>query len=276
MKKHHTVPYLFFAVLLITSLVCNGCSAKTSEQARKKEETRTKIIVGCDTYPPYSYEDANGRPTGIDIDLARKAFRQMGYEPSFRYINWEKKKEFLEEGRIDCIWSSYSIDGREDQYRWTIPYMISRQVVAVNKDSDIYRLSDLKGRRIAVQSTTKPEELFLDPAASGLPKVGKLFSLQNRELIYPFLSKGYVDAVAAHETAILQYMKDYDLEYRILKEPLQTVGIGVAFSIHDDRGLEKKLSAIFQTMRKDGSLEKIIGKYLDNPQKYLEDDADEE
>ena len=112
--------------------------------------------------------------------------------------------------------------------------MISRQVVAVSKDSDIYTLADLEGKRVAVQSTTKPEEIFASHTDERIPELAEIFSLQNRELIYPFLSKGYADAVAAHEAAILQCMKDYDLEYRILEEPLQTVGLGVAFSKYDD------------------------------------------
>ena len=81
--------------------------------------------------------------------------------------------------------------------------------------------------------------------------------------MYPFLSKGYVDAVAAHETAILQCMSDYKLDYRILEEPLLTVGLGVAFSKQDDRGLEQKLSETFEEMRADGTMEEIIGRYLE-------------
>ena len=65
----------------------------------------------------------------------------------FAYINWEEKKELVEYGDIDCIWGSFTIDGREEEYNWTGPYMISRQVVAVNEDSDIYSLSDLKGKK---------------------------------------------------------------------------------------------------------------------------------
>ena len=90
-----------------------------------------------------------------------------------------------------------------------------------------------------------------------------LFSMQNRELIYPCLSKGYADAIAAHETAILQCMSDYKLDYRILEEPLLTVGLGVAFSKQDDRGLEQKLSETFEEMRADGTMEEIIGRYLE-------------
>ena len=267
--------HVFLCLMLVIAVLCNGCNNTGKTQKQAETQNLPEIVIGCDNYPPYSYEDADGRPTGIDIDLAKEALGRIGYQAVFQNIDWEKKQELLNTGKIDCIWSSYSIDGREEKYHWTCPYMFSRQVVAVKKDSKIFHLTDLTGKTVAVQSTTKPEELFLEYTKNKLPKLKELFALQNRELIYPFLSKGYVDAVAAHETAILQCMKDYDLEYRILDESLQTVGIGVAFSITDDRGLDKKLSKVFREMKKDGSLEEIIGRYLEDPQKYLEEDADE-
>ncbi len=78
----------------------------------------------------------------------------------------------------------FSIDGRENEYNWTEPYMISRQVVAVNRSSDIYRLSDLEGKTIAVQSTTKPESIFLERTDSRIPLVREVYSLEDRELLY--------------------------------------------------------------------------------------------
>ena len=209
------------------------------------------------------------------MDLATEAFYRMGYRPVFVTIDWEATKELVESGEIDCIWGSFSINGREDQYNWTVPYMYSRQVVAVREDSDIYTFSDLEGKRIAVQSTTKPEEIFLSGEDARIPKIDKLFSLQNRELIYPYLSKGYADAIAAHETSILQCMEDYGFAYRILDEPLLTVGLGVAFALDDARGLEQALSDIFEQMRADGTLEEIVGRYLDKPLRYMEGKNDE-
>ena len=250
-----------------------GCVQK-AEPVPAEQTELPALIVGSDNFPPYNYEDANGRPTGIDVDLAAEACRRMGYRAVFTYIDWEAKKELLESGSIDCIWGSFSIDGREEEYRWSEPYLFSRQVVAVNRDSDIRTLADLEGKRVAVQSTTKPEELFLSHADPRIPALREVFSLQNRELIYPFMSKGYADAIAAHETAILQCMSDYKLDYRILEEPLLTVGLGVAFSVNDDRGLECELSETFAQMRADGTMERIIGKYLAEPQKYMEVDTD--
>lgn len=251
------------------ALALGSCGGQT-ETERVTHSDLPVILVGSDNYPPFHYEDANGQPTGIDVDLAKEAFRRMGYQAVFVTIDWEDKKDLVERGEIDCIWGSFSSDGREDQYLWTEPYLYSRQVVAVRQDSDIQTLADLAGKRVAVQSTTKPEELFLAHTDPRIPRVAEVFSLQDRELIYPYLSKGYADALAAHETAILQCMSDYSLDYRILDEPLLTVGLGVAFARTDQRGLDKELSRTFEEMRADGSLEQIVGRYLDEPQRLLE------
>lgn len=250
-------------------LALGSCGGQTETETAPHSDLPV-ILVGSDNYPPFHYEDANGQPTGIDVDLAKEAFRRMGYQAVFVTIDWEDKQDLVERGEIDCIWGSFSSDGREDQYLWTEPYLYSRQVVAVRQDSDIQTLADLAGKRVAVQSTTKPEELFLAHTDPRIPRVAEVFSLQDRELIYPYLSKGYADALAAHETAILQCMSDYSLDYRILDEPLLTVGLGVAFARTDQRGLDKELSRTFEEMRADGSLEQIVGRYLDEPQRLLE------
>lgn len=256
------------AVCLLSGLL-SGCVAPAGSDS-PNEDALPVITVGSDNYPPFNYQDTSGHPTGIDVDLAVEAFRRMGYRAQFVTIDWEEKKNLVESGTIDCIWGGFSINGREDQYLWTQPYMYSRQVVAVRKDSGIYSLSDLAGKRIAVQSTTKPEELFLSRTDPRIPAPDEVFSLQNRELLYPYLSKGYADAIAAHETAILQCMADYGLELRILDEPLLAVGLGVAFARSDDRGLAQELSRTFSQMRDDGTTQQILGKYLENPQKYME------
>ena len=260
-------------VSIFCIVACSIISCRHRDDNIAKEQELPEIIIGSDDYPPYNFEDADGKPTGIDVDLATKAFERMGYQAVFKYINWEEKKTLVEKGDIDCIWGSFTMTGRENDFNWAGPYMISNQVVAVRPDSGIYKLSELEGKRIAVQSTTKPEEIFRDHTDPRIPEVKEVISMQNRELLYPFLSKGYVDAVAAHETSILQYMKDYNVKYRILEEPVLTVGLGVAFSKEDDRGITEELTKTFQEMRKDGSAEKIIGKYLENPKKYLEVDG---
>ena len=49
-------------------------------------------------------------------------------------------------------------------------------------------------------------------------------------------------------------------------------GIGVAFAKDDDRGICEQMDQTLAEMRQDGTSLKIIEKYLDDPQKYLEVD----
>ena len=258
-------------ILLVGILVVTLSGCKNTDSG-KKETEKPVITIGSDNYPPYNYLDEDGVPTGIDVELATEAFKRMGYQVDVVQIDWEEKKELVESGEIDCIMGCFSMEGRLDDYRWAGPYIASRQVVAVNASSDIYKLSDLEGKNLAVQSTTKPEGIFLKRTDERIPKLGNLISLGHRELIYTFLGKGYVDAVGAHEESVVQYMKDYDTSFRILEEPLMVVGIGVAFAKDDDRGICEQMNQMLEVMRQDGTSLKIIEKYLDNPEKYLEVD----
>ena len=268
MKKRKIQRIILDALaILILAAVLTGCG-KTDKTVDM--EKHPVIKLGSDNYPPYNYLNEDGIPTGIDVELASEAFGRMGYVVEVVNIDWEKKKELVESGKIDCIMGCFSMKGRLDDYQWAGPYMVSNQVVAVNENSDIYKLSDLKGKKLAVQSTTKPEGIFLKREDKRIPKLGTLISLEHRELIYTFLGKGYADAVGAHEESVLQYMKDYDARFRILDEPLMTVGIGVAFAKNDTRGICEQLDQTLKEMNKDGTSVKIIGKYLDNPEKYLE------
>lgn len=244
---------------------CGGTDAKNSDLPQ--------ILIGSDTYPPYIYLNNDGTPAGIDVEIATEAFRRMGYAARFEVIDWEQKTTLVESGAIDCIWGCFSMQGRETLYRWAGPYMVSRQVVAVNADSRIQSLSDLAGKTVMVQSTSKPEGIFLSGSDPRIPQTVEVFSIEDRNVQYAMLACGYVDAIAAHETAILQYMKDNYAVFRILEEPLLVTGLGVAFAKNDSRGLDHQLNDTFAQMREDGTLERIVGKYLEHASQYLEVDT---
>lgn len=244
---------------------CGGTDAKNSDLPQ--------ILIGSDTYPPYIYLNNDGTPTGIDVEIATEAFRRMGYAARFEVIDWEQKTALVESGAIDCIWGCFSMQGRETLYRWAGPYMVSRQVVAVNADSSIQSLSDLAGKTVMVQSTSKPEGIFLSGSDPRIPQAVEVFSIEDRSVQYAMLACGYVDAIAAHETAILQYMKDNNAVFRILEEPLLVTGLGVAFAKNDSRGLDHQLNDTFAQMREDGTLERIVSKYLEHASQYLEVDT---
>lgn len=160
------------------------------------------------------------------------------------------------------------MDGREEEYQWAGPYMESHQVVAVNPESDIYTLADLEDKVVAVQSTTKPEDIIRSHDGT-LPELRKVISVPKRDLIFILLSKGYVDALAAHDTSVEEFMAETELEFRILDEPLLTVGLGVAFDREDTSGRYTELNEILAQMYEDGTTREIIGRYLPDADRYL-------
>ena len=263
--------FLNGCTLLAASTALGGLTACGGTDA--KNSGLPQILIGSDTYPPYIYLNNDGTPAGIDVEIATEAFRRMGYAARFEVIDWEQKTALVESGAIDCIWGCFSMQGRETLYRWAGPYMVSRQVVAVNTDSSIQSLSDLAGKTVMVQSTSKPEGIFLSSSDPRIPQTVEVFSIEDRSVQYAMLACGYVDAIAAHETAILQYMKDNNAVFRILEEPLLVTGLGVAFAKNDSRGLDHQLNDTFAQMREDGTLERIVGKYLDHASQYLEVDT---
>ena len=273
MKKYRRGLRLAACLLALATCAVLLCSCLHPGKADSYTAAMPVIVVGSDNYPPFNYMGTDGAPTGIDVELATEAFGRLGYRVKFVTIDWEKKKELVENDTIDCIWGSFSMDGREEEYQWAGPYLHSRQVVAVNADSGIETLADLAGKTMMVQSTTKPEEIFLAGTDPRIPQFGELLSTEDRSVQYAMLNCGYVDAIAAHEAAILRYMQDCNANFRILEEPLLVTGIGVAFALNDTRGLDEKLTETFAAMRADGILKQIVGKYLPDPEKYLEVDA---
>lgn len=257
-----------------------GCSG-SSDSAKKaspeeasvsqtKDDSLKTLNVGSDLYPPFVNNDEYGNIVGLDVEILTEALARIGYKPNYQLIDWEKKKGLLASGELDCVMGSFTMTGREDEYRWAGPYLASRQVVAVNPESDIYTLADLEDKVVAVQSTTKPEGILLNRPTENIPQIKELYSFSDRSYLNPALVEGLVDAIAAHESSLLTYEKDYGVTYRILNEPLLEVGLGTAFDINDTRGIDVKLTRAYQDMLADGTMERLVSKYFDDPSPFLD------
>ena len=245
------------AVLLALcgALLC-GCGQRETET-----EELPVLVIGSDNYEPYFYLDEDGAYAGIDVEIATAACERLGWTASFQKINWQEKDALLERGDVDCLWGSFSMTGREDRYNWAGPYMYSRQVVIVQASSDIYGLGDLNGKRIAVQTSSKPEELFLKHQVPGVEQVDSVYCFADTVDVFAALDKSYVDACAGHETAYRSFMGGRAGQYRVLDQELLRVGLGVAFYKEDDTGRAEALSDVLRELKEDGTAAGILERY---------------
>ena len=246
------------AFLLTCSLMLGGCGGKKEKAA---DSELPEIVIGMDYFEPYSYQTSDGEYKGIDVELAQEAFQRLGYQPKFENIVWEDKDELLADRTIDCLWSSYSMNGREDKYQWAGPYLYSRQMVAVRAESEIKKVQDLKGKRVAVQATTKAEDLFLHNIDSDLPQMEQVNCFSTTNELYAALRKSYVDAIAGHEAMLNSLVQDGEGSYRMLEESVYTSKLGIAFKKGTHKKLTEELTETLKEMQGEGITEKIVIKY---------------
>ena len=150
MKSNNIISYLKLVMCILFVIASAGlmaCSNIHNNGSKSSSNDLKPLIIGSDNYVPYSYLDSDGNFTGIDVEIAREACRRMGYTPVFKQIVWDNKDIYLNEGAVDCLWGCFTMTDREDKYNWAGPYMYSRHIVVVNKDSGIENLADLKGKR---------------------------------------------------------------------------------------------------------------------------------
>ena len=118
-----------------------GNNVADNDQGAAEEDT---FIVGFDqNFPPMGFVGDDGQYTGFDLELAAEAAKRLNKKLVLQPIDWAAKDMELESGNIDCVWNGFTINGREDSYTWTEPYMDNEQVFVVRADSDISTLADL-------------------------------------------------------------------------------------------------------------------------------------
>ncbi len=218
----------------------------------------------------------NGNYAGVDIELAEQVFHKLGYEPEFKFITWSEKNEDLADGTIDCIWSCYSMNERENDYQWAGPYLYSRQVIAVSADSEIQTFDDLSDKSVGVQATTRAANLFLHTIDSSLPEVNEVNCFASTEDMFAALRKGYVDAIAGHEALLNEFIENGEGRYRLLEESPHISKVGVAFEKGTHIELTQDMDALFTEMSKDGTIGSIAEKYgLDADKVVVGGESDE-
>lgn len=246
---------MFFIVCcgLFISLF-TGCS---------EDKGAKKFIVGFDSsFPPYGYVE-KGEFKGFDLDLAREVAKRNSWEIVLKPINWDAKDMELNSGSIDCIWNGFTINGRENSYEWSEPYVDNSQVVLVRKASGIKTLAQLKGKVVAVQTDT-PVQKALAPKGSRAA-LGKTF---RKTIVTPNynnavmeLEAGSVDAVAM-DIGVAEMKVKENKKFTILPETVITEKYGIGFK-KGNKALRDAVQNTLKEMVADGTAAKISAKYFD-------------
>ena len=208
--------------------------------------------------------DDNGEYTGFDLELAQAVCEMEGWELVKKPINWDSKDMELNSGAIDCIWNGFTMNGREDDYTFSVPYVDNSQVIVVAEDAGIDDLEGLAGKIVGVQAASAAEELLNSEEEGGQKALadtfGELRPFADYNTAFTELQAGALDALAI-DIGVAKYQLNSRGEgFKILDQTLNKEQYAIGFK-KGDQELCDIVNADLQKLTNDGTVQELAEKY---------------
>ena len=271
MKKRAT---LLLALAMLATTVLAGCGSKEDKSADNKKEDKKEakvenddetLIVGFDaSFPPYGYKDDDGEYVGFDLELAQEVCDRNDWKLVKQPVDWDAKDMEIDSGTIDCIWNGFTMNGREDEYTWSDPYIDNKQVMVVATDSGINSFDDLSGKLVETQADSSALAALQGDQKKLADTFGSLTEIAEYNTAFMDLESGACDAIAM-DIGVSYYQinsrKNPD-DYKVLDEEISSEQYAVGFKLGNEE-LRDKVQATLAEMAEDGTVAKIAEKYED-------------
>ena len=164
---------------------------------------------------------------------------------------------------LDLGTFAFPIDGRENDYTWSNPYLENKQVFVVKSNSSINNVSDLSGKTVETQKNSTMVDALNGNNKTIKDKFANLTEVTDFDTAFKDLKSGSCDAVAM-DSGVAEYdIKNSNAsadDFKILNETIKTEKYGVGFKKGND-ALKDKVQTTLDEMFKDGTVAKIADKY---------------
>ena len=243
--------------------ICLTADDEVQEETTADDNT---FVVGFDAeFPPYGYKNDDGEYVGFDLDLAQEVCDRNGWILKKQPIEWNSKDMELNSGSISCIWNGFTMNGREDAYTWTTPYVDNSQVVVVRKDSGITQLTDLADKVVAVQADSSALAALTGEDASEENKAlcetfKDLQQVGDYNSAFMNLESGAVDAICMDIGVANYEIESRGDKFMMLEDRLSSEEYGIGFKLGNTE-LRDKVQATLLDMLADGTFEEIAEKW---------------
>lgn len=262
---------VFLAAVLIVAAF-SGCSGAKEEESGKVEEEKSaettvktiepgKLIVGSDVaFPPFEFVDEKTQEIiGFDVDLIKEIGKRIGLEVEIQPAAFDSIIQALNAGKFDCVVSAMTItEERKKQVDFSDPYIDSDQSLAVNKNSDISSLDDLKGKIIGVQRGTtgelKAQELKDEYG------IKEIKSYDDTLMAFEDLKAGRIDGVI-NDYPVTAYLVKRDPVFKIVARIPTGEQYGIAVR-KDSKDLLELINKALAEIKADGTYDKIYEKWF--------------
>ncbi|MGH2798346.1 MAG: glutamate ABC transporter substrate-binding protein, partial [Thermoleophilaceae bacterium] len=230
-----------------------------------KIQERGEITIGVKfDVPPFGFKNPQtDEVEGFDVDMGRIIAEELGVEPKFVEAISDNRIPFLQQGEVDLILSTMTINQERDlEIEFSEPYYIARGRILVPQDSDIKGLEDLAGKRVCTALGSTYEETIRTEAPDADLKLVDTYS-ECLEL----LQNGAIDAISTDDV-ILTGMIIQDDTLQIVGDELTTEPYGAGIK-EGDKEFQSFVSDTLEAAQEDGRWDEIyqewVGQYVDKP-----------
>jgi glutamate transport system substrate-binding protein len=226
-----------------------------------KIQDRGELTIGVKfDVPPFGFENPQTNEVeGFDVDMGKILAEELGVEPRFVEAISDNRIPFLQQGEVDLILSTMTINQERDmEIEFSEPYYIARGRILVPQDSDIKGVEDLAGKRVCTALGSTYEETLREEAPDAELKLVNLYS-ECLEL----LQNGAIDAISTDDV-ILTGMIIQDDTLKMVGDELTTEPYGAGIK-EGDKQLQRFVSETLEAAQEDGrwdeAFQKWVGQY---------------
>jgi glutamate transport system substrate-binding protein len=224
-----------------------------------------KIGVKYDV-PPFGFKNPqNDEIEGFDVDLGRAIAEKLGVEPNFIEAISDNRIPFLEDGTVDLVLSTMTINKERDQeIDFSEPYYIARGRILVPPDSDITGVDSLAGKKVCTALGSTYEETIKEQAPDADLELVDSYS-ECLELV----QNGAVDAVSTDDVILTGMIIQDDTLKLTEGKPLTTEPYGAGMK-DGDTEFKEFVDGVIEEYKSGGgwaeSYEKWVGQYTGEQQ----------
>lgn len=140
---------LFVAALL--SMVLAGCRPEPTAHGAEAPPEAAVVLGGDRHYPPFTFLDPDGEPTGFDVELFELVAAHADLLPRVELDQWDHVLARLDAGTVHVV-PMFVSEERARRFRFSQPFLHRHHLVFGPAGADfVDDLGDLRGHRVAVQ-----------------------------------------------------------------------------------------------------------------------------
>ncbi len=262
MMKKALALFLLSALVFLLAFGLYGCkgSCQSGDDSLNKVLEKGQLVIGLDVnYPPMGFTDENGDIVGFDIDLAQEVCDRLGIKLVKQGIDWDKKEDELNSGRIDCVWNGMSVTpARSEAMNLSEPYLKNELVLVVPGSSEIRDIEGLSGKTVGAQAGSSTEDVLR--TSDRLPGI-TVKTYPDVPSLLERMNGNEVDAALVDSVFAYYYFLSSSERYYTLSDSLSEEKLAIGFRKNDQK-LRDRVQEILKDLKADGTLERISVKWF--------------